>query len=150
MRKNVNDRQNPGQRTVRCPAWLQRRMMRNLRLAARSRINPKRAAKAREILVTAYTSGSTTASRPALTDTTIKTSALGAPDSTARLAPNAEGIHKSTFGLIADKAKAAIACLLHIAKITAKRTLLRKRGRRCLHHLLYCQIKVKPRLFGSQ
>lgn len=32
------------------PAWLQRRMMRNLQAAARNRVNRKRAVKAREIL----------------------------------------------------------------------------------------------------
>jgi len=59
---NANATESP--RTVPTPAWLQRRMMQNLRLAARSRINRKRADKALEILAAVKRHGATPAAKP--------------------------------------------------------------------------------------
>ena len=116
--------------TVPTPAWLQRRMMRNLRLAARSRINRKRAAKACEILVAAYVSGSITTSRPAPPDITANTKAAGAPDPAGHELPRTEPIRRSTLSKYADKAKAATAGLSHVGKMMARQILCRKPGRR--------------------
>ncbi len=46
------------------PAWLQRRMLRNLRSAARNRIFPGRAAKAREILAAIERDGEPQSAKP--------------------------------------------------------------------------------------
>jgi len=106
--------------TIPTPAWLKRRMTRNLRLAARSRINRTGAAKAREIFVAAHVRGSTATSRSAAPDTTAQTQAAGAPDLTGLESPRTASIRRSTFSKFAHKAKAATAGLSHVAKMMAR------------------------------
>lgn len=64
MRQKEGEGQNARQGDVATPAWLQPRMMRNLRLAAHSRLQ-KRAAKAREILAAIERNGTTPTAKPA-------------------------------------------------------------------------------------
>jgi len=112
------------------PAWLQRRMMQNLILAAHSRVSRKRAAKARAILVAACVRGSTATPQFALPDTTINARAAATSDPTTHESPRTASMRRSTFSKYAHKAKAATADLSHVAKMMARQVLCRKPGRR--------------------
>jgi len=118
--------QETAQKAVAAPRWVQKKIIRNLKQAAKSRVSFARAKRAQAILRMLIIAD-TRACHKAQQE---KTSALGATDSTAHLAPNGEGVRKSIFAIIADKAKTATSGLLHIAKAIARWALWWKPGRR--------------------